>query len=120
MADAIEALTAAWSLAYRAIGGGRTAAIPTADLLDGSASTFGAGLDEWRRWKAGVKAGAAAGDADAKRGVFGRAARALSGRGRGGEEDAASSAGGASEEGGRVKKASIFKRMGKSARELID
>jgi hypothetical protein len=124
MADAIETLTAAWSSAYRAIGGGRTGAIPTADLLSGRASTIGAGIDEWRKWKAGLSAPPAAGPAAAAaeraKGVFGKAARAFSMRSSsrgasdrgGGDEDTASSVGGAGGEEGRPKKASLFKRMG--------
>jgi hypothetical protein len=54
--DAIETLSAAWSLAYRALGSTSSSAIPTADLLSGAASTFGASLDSWRAAKVAAAA----------------------------------------------------------------
>ena len=68
LADAIETLTTAWTIAYRALGTS-TRAMPAADLLSGAVSTFGAGLDQWRQEK--LDAAAAKEAAANKKGVFG-------------------------------------------------
>ncbi|KIY94010.1 hypothetical protein MNEG_13953 [Monoraphidium neglectum] len=104
LTDAIDTLTAAWTIAYKALGGGHASSISTYDLLTGKASTFGAGLDQWRKDKAHLQALTSASEADAKRGVFGKAKNVLGfGKGRGGNLDAdGGSEGGLGTEGGSV------------------
>lgn len=67
--EAIQALSFAWAVAYRSIGGSVTAGVPTANLLMGLSSTFGPELDAYRQGRAAVLQAAAAGE---KKGVFGR------------------------------------------------
>jgi hypothetical protein len=73
MVDAIEVLAASWSVAYKAIGSSSddAAGIPTADLLSGRASRFGAGTDTYSRGLLGP-------DAAARRNVFAKAKGKLS------------------------------------------
>lgn len=72
MPEAIDTLAHAWSVAYKALGGGGAAGISTADLLTGRGSTFGAGIDNYRQSRAAASAAAsAAAAADARARTFG-------------------------------------------------
>jgi hypothetical protein len=96
--DAVETLTAAWTIAYKSLGGtGR--GVATSDLLSGRASTFGAGLDEWRRDKARLEVMRAQMADESKKGVFGKAKGVL-GFGKSGSRGGASEGGGGGDEGG--------------------
>jgi len=116
---AIETLTAAWSCAYKALGGSRSAAIPTIDLLTGCASTFGAGLDAWRAGKAAAEAAEAEGEV--RRGLFskGGRSRVKGGKGEGAGEGGLDVGDGGSVSGEgmeRKRSGSLFKKL----KNLVD
>ncbi|KAI8462870.1 MAG: hypothetical protein J3K34DRAFT_527436 [Monoraphidium minutum] len=73
--EAIQALAFAWAIAYRALGSGAAASVPTADLLTGRGSSFGPELDAYRAGRAAELAAAATAG---KKGMFSKAKDKLS------------------------------------------